>query len=46
METAEWVWLMDYCKKHSLPPTEKWAWEQAKAALKAATNPTLDIEEE
>jgi len=33
METHEWIWMMDYCKKQGLPPAQKWAWDQAKRAF-------------
>jgi len=29
MNNAKWVWLMDYCKTHQLPPAQRWAWEKA-----------------
>ena len=32
MSTKQWVWMMDYCKKQSIPPAESWAWGNAKKA--------------
>ncbi len=25
----KWIWMMDYCKKHSFPPAQSWAWDKA-----------------
>ena len=32
MDTSQWFWMMDYCKKHSIPPAQSWAWEKARQA--------------
>ena len=29
---AKWVWMMDYCKKRSIPPAQEWAWRMAEDA--------------
>ena len=33
MTEKEWFKLMEYCKKHQLPPAQHWAWELAKKEL-------------
>lgn len=33
MET-KWFWMMNYCKEHSLPPAQSWAWKRAEQAYK------------
>ena len=30
--TKKWFWMMDYCKKHNIPPAQKWAWDISKIA--------------
>ena len=30
----KWFWKMDYCKKHGIPPAQKWAWGEAEKAYK------------
>ncbi len=29
MKPEKWRWMMDYCKRESLPPAQSWAWEIA-----------------
>ena len=37
--TKKWIWMMDYCKKHTMPPAQKWAWNIAeKAYVKVCEN--------
>ncbi len=24
----KWFWMMDYCKKHGIPPARVWAWKE------------------
>ena len=31
-DTSKWQWMMDYCKEHSIPPAQSWAWGQAEEA--------------
>lgn len=28
----KWMWMMNYCKEHELPPAQSWAWERAEKA--------------
>jgi hypothetical protein len=32
MSTKQWIWMMNFCAKNSLPPAQNWAWEIAKIA--------------
>jgi len=32
MNTKQWFWMMEYCKKQCIPPAQSWAWEMAKQA--------------
>jgi hypothetical protein len=32
-KSFKWVWMMNYCKLHKIPPAEKWAWEKAEQAF-------------
>ena len=27
--TNKWIWMMDYCKKRGVSPSQTWMWEQA-----------------
>jgi hypothetical protein len=29
---SKWFFMMDYCKKHQLPPAQSWAWQLAEEA--------------
>ena len=29
---TKWSWMMNYCKKNSLPPAQRWAWDKAERA--------------
>lgn len=29
MNTAKWIWMMDWCKSRGLPPAQKYAWDAA-----------------
>ena len=31
-DSDKWIWKMEYCKKHRLPPAENWAWNKAEEA--------------
>jgi len=31
-DEKRWFWIMDYCKKHGLPPAQSYGWETAKKA--------------
>ena len=28
-DSAQWVWMMEYCKKQGIPPAQGWAWKKA-----------------
>jgi len=31
----KWIWMMEYCRKHAIPPAQTWAWNKAEKAYAA-----------
>ena len=38
MNPTKWNWMMDYCRRKSIPPAEDWAWKEAAKAVKTCKN--------